>query len=313
MPKPTTKAEKKTAFLERLDKYIDTYSKILIIHADNVTSLQMAQVRRDLRGKAAMLMGKNTMIRRQLKLAKERLPAISTVIPKVQGNIGFIFTNGDLSQITDIIEGNKKQAAAKMGAVSPCNVTVPKGTTGMEPTQTAFFQALNIATKITKGAIEIINDTQLLFEGQKVGQSEAVLLAKLGIKPFQYGLKIEWIYDNGSLFSSEVLKIKPSDVESYFLAGVQEVACLSLGAGYLTKPALPHYLADGFKNVGGLAIEVGYSFALLDKIKSAGAAAKAAGPAAGAAAPAAGGKAAAAAAPEPEPEEDDDMGMSLFD
>ena len=143
MPKPTTKAEKKTAFLERLDQYIDNYSKILIIHADNVTSLQMAQVRRDLRGKAAMLMGKNTMIRRQLKLAKERVPGISTVVPKVQGNIGFIFTNGELSTITEIIEGNKKQAAAKMGAISPCNVTVPKGTTGMEPTQTAFFQVLN--------------------------------------------------------------------------------------------------------------------------------------------------------------------------
>jgi len=312
MPKPTTKAEKKTAFLERLDQYIDNYSKILIIHADNVTSLQMAQVRRDLRGKAAMLMGKNTMIRRQLKLAKERVPGISTVVPKVQGNIGFIFTNGELSTITEIIEGNKKQAAAKMGAVSPCNVTVPKGTTGMEPTQTAFFQALNIATKITKGAIEIINDTQLLFEGQKVGQSEAVLLAKLGIKPFQYGLKIEWIYDNGSVFSSEVLKIKPSDIESYFLAGIQQVAAFSLGAGILTKPALPHYLADGFKNVAGLALEVGYSFPFLEKIKSAGAAAKAAAPAAGAA-PAAAGKA-AAKEPEPEPEEEDDgMGMSLFD
>ena len=41
MPKPTTKAEKKTVFLERLDSYVDGYSKILIIHADNVTSLQM--------------------------------------------------------------------------------------------------------------------------------------------------------------------------------------------------------------------------------------------------------------------------------
>jgi hypothetical protein len=34
-------------------------------------------------------------------------------------------------------------------------------------------QALNIATKITKGAIEIINDTQLLFIGQKVHSLQA--------------------------------------------------------------------------------------------------------------------------------------------
>ncbi len=46
MPKPTTKAEKKAVFLERLDNYVDGYSKILIIHADNVTSLQMVPPRR---------------------------------------------------------------------------------------------------------------------------------------------------------------------------------------------------------------------------------------------------------------------------
>jgi large subunit ribosomal protein LP0 len=184
MPKPTTKAEKKTAFLERLDQYIDNYSKILIIHADNVTSLQMAQVRRDLRGKAAMLMGKNTMIRRQLKLAKERVPGISTVVPKVQGNIGFIFTNGELSTITEIIEGNKKQAAAKMGAISPCNVTVPKGTTGMEPTQTAFFQVLNRTGYPWcvgyRAARETVPDVQYVERGVKV-DSERFMVGGLHV------------------------------------------------------------------------------------------------------------------------------------
>jgi large subunit ribosomal protein LP0 len=312
MVKPTTKAEKKTAFLEKLQSLVNDYSRILLVQADNVSSLQMAQVRRDLRGKATMLMGKNTMIRRQLKLAKESNPAIAAILPKINGNIGFIFTDQPLSEIVDIVESNKKQSLAKAGAISPVDVTVPKGSTGMEPTQTAFFQALNIATKITKGAIEIINDTQLLFEGSKVGASEAILLAKLGIKPFMYGLKIEWIYDNGSLFSSDVLKITPEDVQGYFMQGVSEVAALSLGVGYLSKPALPHYIADGFKNVVGLALEVGYDFALLEKIKSGAAAAAAAAPAAGGGG---GGGGAAAKAPEPEPEdeEDDDMGMSLFD
>jgi large subunit ribosomal protein LP0 len=312
MPKPTTKAEKKAVFLERLDNYVDGYSKILIIHADNVTSLQMAQVRRDLRGKAVVLMGKNTMIRRQIRLAKERNPTITQILPKVTGNVGFIFTNGQLDEVAKIVESNKKQSIAKMGAISPIDVTVPKGTTGLEPTQTAFFQALNIATKITKGAIEIINDTQLLFIGQKVGQTEAVLLAKLGIKPFQYGLRIDYIYDNGSIYSAEVLKIKPADLQSFFLAGISEVAAFSLGVGYLSKPALPHYIANAFKNVAGLSLAVGYSFPLIDKLKAGAAAAAAAAPAKGAAAPAA--AAAAKKAPEPEPEEEDDgMGMSLFD
>jgi hypothetical protein len=51
-------------------------------------------------------------------------------------------------------------------------------------------QALNIPTKINKGTVEIVNDVALIKTGDKVGGSEATLLAKLGIRPFSYGLVI---------------------------------------------------------------------------------------------------------------------------
>ena len=55
------------------------------------------------------------------------------------------------------------------------------------------MQALNIPTKINKGTVEIAADVQLIQEGNKVGASEATLLAKLGIKPFSYGLVIRQV------------------------------------------------------------------------------------------------------------------------
>ena len=56
-----------------------------------------------------------------------------------------------------------------------------------------MLQALNIPTKINKGTVEIAADVQLIQEGNKVGASEATLLAKLGIKPFSYGLVIRQV------------------------------------------------------------------------------------------------------------------------
>ena len=61
-----------------------------------------------------------------------------------------------------------KPAAAKAGVIAPCSCTIPKGPTGLDPAQTSFFQALNIATKINKGSIEIINDCTVIKEGAKV-------------------------------------------------------------------------------------------------------------------------------------------------
>ena len=56
---------------------------------------------------------------------------------------------------------------------------------------TCAAQALNIPTKINRGTVEIVSDVALITKGEKVGGSEATLLAKLGIKPFSYGLVVQ--------------------------------------------------------------------------------------------------------------------------
>jgi len=185
----------------------------------------------------------------------------------------------------------------------------------MDPSQTSFFQALGIATKINKGTIEITADVHLIKAGEKVGGSEATLLAKLGVKPFKYGLQILKVYENGSLFDTAVLDITDDDVAAAVAAGIREVAALSLGAGYPTLAAVPHVVINGYKNVLAIALETDYSFPLADKVKKIlenpeaflAAAAPAAGASAGAAA------AAAPAKVEEEEEDEEDMAFDLFD
>lgn len=55
------------------------------------------------------------------------------------------------------------------------------------------MQVLNIPTKINKGTVEITSNVALIKAGEKVGASEATLLAKLGIKPFSYGLIVKFV------------------------------------------------------------------------------------------------------------------------
>ena len=78
------------------------------------------------------------------------------LMPYIAGNIGFVFTKEDLSEIRDILESNQKEAPAKAGALAPVNVFIEKVNTGLGPEKTSFFQALSIPTKITKGTIEIL-------------------------------------------------------------------------------------------------------------------------------------------------------------
>jgi large subunit ribosomal protein LP0 len=135
-------------------------------------------------------MGKNTMILKAIRGLMGENPALEKLLPLIVGNMGFVFTKGDLSATRDICTENKVKAAAKAGAIAPIDVYVPAQVTTMGPEKTSFFQALAITTKITRGTIEILNDVHIIKKGEKVGASEATLLNMMGIAPFQYGLEV---------------------------------------------------------------------------------------------------------------------------
>lgn len=156
-------------------------ASIFIVNVDNVGSNQMHQIRQALRGKGQILMGKNTMVRRAIRMILAENPAFERFLPQVKGNVGFVFTSADLKDVRQIILANKVAAPAKAGAYAPNDVYVPAGNTGMEPGKTSFFQALNIPTKIARGTIEIVSDIHLVEAGSRVGSSEATLLNMLNI------------------------------------------------------------------------------------------------------------------------------------
>jgi len=310
------KAKKnKSAYFEKLIKLLDEYPKIFIVGADNVGSSQMAKIRKALRGKAVLLMGKNTMIRKAIRGHIENNKKLENLLPLVFGNIGFVFAKDDLSDVKKKITELRVAAPAKAGTIAPVDVIVPAGPTGMEPTQTSFLQALNIQSKITRGQVEIIQDVHLIKPGQKVGASEANLLAKLEIKPFSYGLIIKSVYDDGSVYDASVLDVTDQDVLNKFQSGVRNVASMSLALHYPTVASVPHSVVNGYKRVLAIGLGTAYSFPkaeeMLKVLANPGAfapkqEAKKDEPKKQAEAP-------KKKEPEPEPEEDADMGLGLFD
>ncbi|CBI31491.3 unnamed protein product, partial [Vitis vinifera] len=287
-----SKADKKIAYDQKLCQLLDEYTQILIAAADN----------------------------RSIRLHAEKTgnQAFLNLIPLLVGNVGLIFTRGDLKEVSEEVAKYKVGAPARVGLVAPIDVIVPPGNTGLDPSQTSFFQVLNIPTKINKGTVEIITPVELIRKGDKVGSSEAALLAKLGIRPFSYGLVVLSVYDNGSVFSPEVLDLTEEDLMEKFAAGVSMVTSLSLAISYPTLAAAPHMFVNAYKNVLSVAVATDYSFPQADKVKEF---LKDPSKFAVAVAPVAAADAGGSAAPpkeeekkeEPAEESDDDMGFSLFD
>jgi len=302
---------RKSAYWTKLNAALDEYKNVLIIGVDFVGSKQMQQVRIALRGKGIVLMGKNTIIRKVLRERAEKNPALESLMPYVFGNIGFVFTNGDLNALRHIVIANKVPAGAKSGVIAPIDVVIPPGPTGLDPGQTSFFQTLNIGTKIVKGSIEMTVASKVCTKGEKITASAVALLNKLNIRPFEYGITVDTVYENGSTYSVKVLDMSDGDLVNMFTSAAARMAAVSFALGYINQVTLPHSFGRAFRMICALALQTGYDFDELKAVKEAIANPGASAPAAAA------GKddkkpAAVAKAPEPEPEEETAPAVDLF-
>jgi large subunit ribosomal protein LP0 len=264
------KLAKKNIYLEKVIKLCVECPNALLVCIDYVASKQMQNIRVELRGKAEVLMGKNTMIRKALSIGHERHPeaGLDKLLAAILGNIGFIFAvNCSLDDIRDVLGKHRRGSAAKAGQVSMVDMSLPSGPTGMDPSQTAFFQALNIGTKIVKGQIELVTDFPILKEGEKVSPSAAALLSKLSIRPFEYGMEVGQVFQDGFVFAAAVLDMSNSILIQKFMAGVSNMAAFSRELGIPTEAGLPHMFGNAFRNVAALVAEIDFTFKEVEEVK----------------------------------------------
>jgi len=65
------------------------------------------------------------------------------------------------------------------------------------------------------------------------------------------------------------LDITSEDLIRRFQKTLANMASISLATGYVTRPAIPHILANSFKNLAAVSFTTDYSFPQAEKLKEA--------------------------------------------
>jgi large subunit ribosomal protein LP0 len=302
----SARKQRKMTYWKKLESALNEFKNILVISVDFVGSKQMQEVRLAIRGQGVIIMGKNTIMRKVIRDNAAKNPKLEGLLPLIKGNMGFVFTNGDFNALRKTVTQFVMPAAAKAGVIAPKDVFIPPGPTGLDPGQTSFFQTLNVATKIVKGSIEITSEIRLCIKGEKVSASAVALLSKLGKKPFEYGINVSTIYEDGDVYDAAVLDLSEDDLVVKFGQSIARFAALSFAIGETNQATVPHSFGRAFMLLAAIALESGVEFAEMEAVKEAMAAGPAAGDAAGADA------GAAAAVEEEEEEEEAAPAMDMF-
>lgn len=196
-------------------------------------------------------------------------PELNKLAELCVGKIGLLFSDTPVYELKPLIESNKVRTAAKVGVVAPCSVEVPPGPTGMDPSQISFFHALNMSTKIVKGQIEITKEYMVCTKGEIVTNSQSVLLRKLNIMPFEYGMEVTKVYQEGNILTADVVSLTPADIIEKFKAGASNIVGLSLELGFVNQASAPQFLISAFKNILAISMETDYKIAELDNLSAA--------------------------------------------
>jgi len=249
----------------RLCELMDKFTKAIAFSVDLVGSRQIALLRQKLRGRAEFIFGKNTMLRKVLRVKceadkadqPEKAEKLINLLALMEGNVGLLFFESDIKAMRDEVEAETLPCSAKVGIVAPCDVMVSAGPTGCDPTQTAFFQLLEIPTKINRGQVEIVSDVVVIHKGTKVGASQASLCSKLGITPFEFGPIGQNVYDDGDVYSCEVLDITDEMIENGFTKAMRKASALCMGSGLPNTLTVPHYVYKAWQTVAKLMLGTG--------------------------------------------------------
>jgi len=230
--------------------------------------------------KGEMIIGKNSLIRKALKFVTEAPQAGSedyedhkrwTQNPKLEClkdlmvlNVGLIFSEEPYNELRVKIEAQKISMPARTGVLSPTDVVIAPGPTGIEVGKIDLFHKLNIQCKTVKSAIEISKEVKIITKGEKVTEGATQLCKLLQIVPFEYSLTFQKVYIDGVILDQDIIEMPMSQITDQFEKFAGFLTALSLGASIPNSLSVPQFIANGFKTMLAIGSESGYSFRQLE-------------------------------------------------
>jgi large subunit ribosomal protein L10 len=254
-------AEWKKKEVEELTKIIKSYPVIALVDVAGVPAYPLSKMREKLRGKALLRVSRNTLIELAIKRAAEELnnPELEKLIDHIQGGAGILATEMNPFKLYKLLEESKTPAPAKPGVPVPHDVVIPAGPTSLAPGPlVGEMQALGIPARIEKGKVSIQKDYTVLKAGEVITDQLARILNALGIEPLEVGLNLLAAYEDGIVYTPEVLAIDESEYVSMLQQAYMHAFNLSVNTAYPTSQTIEAIIQKAFLGAKNVAVEAGY-------------------------------------------------------
>ena len=254
---------KKKKLLEQIYKELIENKTCSIVDLRNLPDRILQKARKDLRGKAKIIIAKKAVLNRALEKAK-----INTKT-KIKFPAALIVSNSLTPyQIYQTVKATTQKIYAKPGQIAPEDIIVHAQDTDLPPGP-ALTELKNakINAIIKAGKISIQKDSVVAKKGEPINEIVAKVLQKLDIKPFETGIKCLEVTYEGLIYTPEVLEINVQTLSNELGFSIQCARELSIQTFYPSEYSIERLLANSYAQAKSLATQAGvYSHAYADEL-----------------------------------------------
>jgi large subunit ribosomal protein L10 len=222
-----------------------------ILNFQDLPSRQLLQIKHSLRADATIRMTRKRLIKVALKEA-----GITGLDEHLNGEPALIMTKANPFKIANKLRSSRTTAPAKPGAIMPKDIVIPAGDTPFPPGPiVGELGSMGVKAAIDKGKVIIREDSTLAKEGEKIDKKKADLMAKMGIEPMEIGLDLAAAFENGMVYTADVLGITTDQLVEDMTNAALRTFKLTIGIGMPTAQNITFLVQKSHREAKALATE----------------------------------------------------------
>jgi len=246
----------KREIFDDLTELLNKYSVIAVADLQKVRSSQIQEIRKKLRGKADLIVAKNTILRKAAEKAASSRENVDRFAQSLTGSKVLIFTQMNPFELIIFLNKNKVRVPAKGGDVATSDIMVPGGNTGLQPGPViSEFNEAKVQTRIEGGSIFVAKDTVVVRKDEVIPVRIASLLSKLGMKPMEAGLSLSYAYDNGSVLGPNDLAFDLDRMRADISSAARLAFGVAVEANIMLPETAPMIISKAYRQAIAVSLE----------------------------------------------------------
>lgn len=246
-----TKTEKVT-FVNERKKLLKSYKLVGVVQLKGIPDRLLQSTKNQLKANTRFVMGRKNLLKKIIETDE----STKKLVNDLTDTSAILLSNEDPFELYAKFKAHSLRLAAKPGQVSPDDVDVHAGETGIQPGQTVTdLKSAGIDVQIQKGKVVIAKDKTVVKKGEVISAGLAKALHTLEIFPFTASIEPTALLYNGLIFTKKVLAINAETTTQQMTLAFRGALSICLECGVVNTYTINNFITKAYTNAMHLGIE----------------------------------------------------------